>query len=33
MSEIVTLAPWSPWPLVFPALVLVREVAEDEDAG
>jgi hypothetical protein len=26
MSEVVTLEPWSPWPLVFPAVVLVAAV-------
>ena len=27
MNEIVTLEPWSPWPLVFPALVLLAGAA------
>ena len=27
MSEIVTLAPWNPWPLVFPVLVLLGGAA------
>lgn len=26
MNEVVTLEPWSPWPLVFPAIVLVAAV-------
>lgn len=26
MNEVVTLEPWSPWPLVFPAIVLVVAV-------
>lgn len=27
MNEVVTLEPWSPWPLVFPALVLLAGAA------
>jgi hypothetical protein len=27
VNEIVTLEPWSPWPLVFPALVLLAGAA------
>lgn len=27
MNDVVTLEPWSPWPLVFPALVLIAAVS------